>query len=424
MKTAYDTIIIGAGASGMTASIFAAREGRSVLLLEKTAKLGKKILLTGNGRCNISNKFSEEDQKQVKHYFGNNPKFVMSALNKFGYSETKEFFSKLGIEYIEEDSGRMFPASNQAQSVVDVLEYEMRELGVKIVLEANISAIGGSTSGSKFTVHLSDGREFQTPKLIVATGGKTLPGTGSTGDGYSFASQFGHTVIPQFPVYSGFNVTKESEPLNVQLLHKLQGTKLEVGVKAFAEGKLVAENEGTLMFAHYGLSAPGVLEISREVARAMELENKKVEVSINFFPGKQPQDVDQMLVERWTNSPNKTLGFSLVGLLPKKVLPAILEAHGINSDQKVAEISKEKRAEIVKLLTELSFKITSVRGYKEAHFTAGGVDTKEVNPSTLESKLIPGLYFAGEVLDVDGECGGYNLQWAWSSGAVAGASNK
>ena len=418
----YDVVIIGGGASGMMAGIVAARSGQKVLILEKKEKMGKKILLTGNGRCNISNKFAEEDKRQVKHYFGNNPKFVMSVFNKCGYEDTKEFFEGLGIEFVEEDSGRMFPASNQAQSVVDLLEYELKELNVKIIDGVKIKEITKGVA-SKLNVEISDGRVYETPKLIVATGGKTLTGTGSTGDGYEIAEQFGHKIVDTFPVYSGLNITRESDPKLFPIFHMLQGTKLEAGIEAKVDGKIVAENDGTIMFAHYGLSAPGVLEISREIAKEFFLNGKKAEVVVNFFPGKNKKEVEEIIQKIWTNNPNRTLGFSLVGVLPKKVFPAILEVSGIDKDVKVAGVNKERRSKIADLLSNLTFHIDSVRGFEEAHFTAGGVDTKEVNPATLESKLQPGLFFCGEVLDIDGECGGYNLQWAWSSGTVAGSNN-
>ncbi|MBN1332021.1 NAD(P)/FAD-dependent oxidoreductase [Candidatus Dojkabacteria bacterium] len=418
----YETVIIGGGASGIMAAITAARTGRKVVLLEKKEKLGKKILLTGNGRCNISNKFAKEDKRQVKHYFGNNPKFVMSVFNKFGYEETKEFFENLGVKFVEEDNGRMFPAGNQAQSVVDVLEYELRELNIKLINGAGVKEIK-KIGNNKFAVKISDGRVFGTSKLIIATGGKTHEQTGSTGDGYEFARQFGHKIIETFPVYSGLNITKESDSKNFPLLHILQGTKLEAAITARIGSEVIAENTGTVMFAHYGLSAPGILEISREIAREFFLNEKKAEISLNFFPGKNAREVEEMIQRIWTNSPNRTLGFSLIGVLPKKVFPAILETAGMDPSKKVAEINKELRSKIAELLTGLTFQVDSVRGFEEAHFTAGGVDTKEVNPATLESKLQPGLFFCGEVLDIDGECGGYNLQWAWSSGFVAGSIN-
>lgn len=413
MKNKFDAIIIGGGASGIMTAITARRRGKDVLLVEKNDKIGKKILVTGNGRCNISNENVVEDISKPVHYSGSQPKFTLSTLNQFNIYETKEFFRELGIEFNEEDNGRLFPVSNQAQAVVDVLAYELENLGVKIAKPNAPKVIRYDEKTKLYEVVLTDGRHVFAPKLVISTGGKSHSRLGSTGDGYNYAEQFGHSITPLFPAYS---------PLIVKspLCHKLQGVKLEVSVKAIARGKTFAENTGTIMFAHFGLSAPVVLEISREIAEEILVKGNKVSLEVNFVPGIAKHQIDEYLLNRWQTSPNKSLGFSLVGLLPHKVLPAILEVEGIDPEQNVSEITKENRLKIGKLLQEYKFDIEDVRGFDDSHFTAGGVNVKEVSPETLESKIQKGLYFCGEVLDVDGECGGYNLQWAWSSGHVVG----
>ena len=422
MLKQYDAIIIGAGASGMMAAITAKRRGRHILLIERNDQIGKKILVTGNGRCNISNKNVVQDYHKPVHYFGNNPKFVLSVLNQFGLEETLEFFHDLGVEFSEEDEGRLFPISNQAQSIVDVLLYEARELGIKIAKPNTVKNLDFDNDTQLFKLELNDGQEVETRKLVVATGGKSHHELGATDAGYEIATQFKHTITPTFPAYVALSVKSP-------LCHKLQGVKLEVKVKAFsnvADGQgqeLIAENEGTLMFAHFGLSAPSVLEISGQIAYELEVRKRKVKLEINFLPSigeHTDNNLQEIILDRWQKNPNKTLESSFIGVLPKKVFPAILEVNGIDGKIKVAEVTKELRQKIVKLLTQYEFDIDSIRGFDEAHFTAGGVDTKEVDPKTLGSKLQKGLYFCGEILDIDGECGGFNLQWAWSSGAVVG----
>lgn len=415
MTKVYDAIILGGGASGMMAAIMAKRNGKNVIVVEKNQKLGKKILVTGNGRCNIANENAIEDQKKPVHYFGQNPKFVISVLNQFGIKETKNFFSELGIVFKEEDKGRLFPSSNQAQSVVDVLEYELQSLNIKIAEKNTPKKIDFNKKSGNYEVTISDGRVLLGEKLVIATGGLTLPDSGSNGDGYEYAKQFGHTILPTFP---GYVAIRTKSPL----CHILQGVKLEVGVKAYTNNKLIAENTGTIMFAHFGLSAPVILEISRIIAQETIVNKNSVKLTVNFLPDIKNEDLEKTLIKRWSTSPNKPLDLSFIGLLPKKVFPALLDVAGIERGLKCSDVTKELRGKIMKLLSEYEFEIDSVRDYKAAHFTAGGVNTKELNPKTLESKLQEGLYFCGEVMDIDGICGGYNLQWAWSTGAVVGSN--
>jgi hypothetical protein len=416
----YDVIVLGGGASGMVAAIFAKRSGKKVLLIEKNKELGRKILTTGNGRCNISNENVVDDYRTGEHYNGENPKFVISALNQFGLADTKEFFQDLGVEFVEEDEGRLFPASNQAQSVLDVLSYELEQLKVKVITENTVKTLfyqGKEDKKERFSLEITDGRKFSCKNLSLAVGGKTYPNFGSTGDGYDYAKELRHSIIEPFPVYTGLEVDS-------QLYHWLQGTKLEVGIEAFSKGESIGSNVGTIMFSHYGLSAPVVLELSRKISYLMNIEKTQVELEINFLPGIPKEDLEEFLIKRWARFPQKSLARSFDGLLPKKIFPMIMRVEGIDKEITCSEVTVDLRKEIVKLLSEYRVKVTGVRGFEEAHFTGGGVDTKEINPKTLESKITPGLYFCGEILDIDGECGGYNLQWAWTSGAVVGRSVK
>jgi len=412
MENTFDVIIIGAGASGMICAVTAARRGKKVLLLDKNPKPGRKILYTGNGRCNITNEHIAEEASNPVHYHGSFPKFVIPALNRFGLEDTRQFFSELGLETFKEDDGRYFPCSNQAKSVDDVLEFELKRLGVELQLESAVTGVSHLPETSLFKVVVGD-RSYTATKLVIATGGKTLPMSGSTGDGYIFARKLGHKVVDIFPAYVGLKVSSK-------LCKLLQGMKLEVAVQIFSNGHQVGENTGTLMFAHYGLSAPVVLELSRTIAEQIYRYSKKITLKINFLPTIESDQLDSFLAKRFAKLSHKSLGVSFVGLLPHKLFPRILEANGISGEIKCSEVTKEMRKQIVDLLSAHEFNVDGVLGFEDAHFTAGGVNVKEVNPNTMESLLQPGLFFAGEVLDIDGDCGGYNLQWAWSSGYTAG----
>lgn len=396
----------------MVCVITAARAGKHVLLLEKNPKLGKKILYTGNGRCNITNAHVVEDQRGPVHYHGSHPKFVIPALNAFSLEKTKHFFDELGIEFVEEADGRFFPSSNQAQSVVDVLKFELERLDVEIKLETEVKSAKYNKTRKLFEVDSSAGK-YSAPKLVIACGGKSYPKFGSTGDGYTLAKSFEHTVTPTFPAYVALVVDSP-------LCKELQGTKVEVVAKVIVDGKQVAENSGTMMFAHFGLSAPAILELSRLISEQINVNHKKVSLKVNFLPNIKRDKLEEFIISRWSKCPHKSLGFSFVGLLPQKLFPAMLEANSIDTEIKCSQVDKKTRSKIVELLSGYEFEVGGVRGFDESHFTAGGVNVKEVNPNTMESTMQSNLYFTGEVLDIDGDCGGYNLQWAWSSGYVAG----
>lgn len=408
MKSIYDAIIIGAGASGLVCAITAAKNSKKVLLIEKNSKVGRKILYTGNGRCNITNTSVVEDSRNPVHYHGKFPKFVIPALNQFSLADTTEFFSKLGLEFIVESDGRCFPSSNQAQSVVDVLREELERLNVEILLDTPVEEV---SCANRFVV-TAGGKDYQSKKLVIATGGKSYPKFGSSGDGYTFAKKLGHSLVETYPAYVPLTV---DDPI----CKELQGLKLETEVRVFTEGKQVAINSGTLMFAHFGLSAPVVLELSRKISELLA-QKKQVVLKVNLLPGVPREKLDNFLKERFARLHHKTLRNCFVGLLPQKLFPAMLNASKIDGDTNCAQVSKDIRSKIAELLSAYPFKVSGTQGFEEAHFTAGGVNVKEVNPNTMESKLHPGLFLCGEVLDIDGDCGGYNLQWAWSSGYVAG----
>ncbi len=418
MRNIFDVAIIGGGASGLMSAIIARRRGKKVILLEKNEKLGRKILLTGNGRCNISNENVGNLKTIYTKYNGHNPKFAISVFSKFNLAKTKQFFRDIGIEFKEEDNGRLFPVSNEAQSVVEALVYEIKNLSIKVKTKTNVIDTTFDKTKKLFLIKTKQGETIYSQKIVISTGGKTYPVLGTVGDGYKLAQNFGHRIYKQFPSYSGL-ITKS------QICQDLQGVKLITKVKAFLPNtnKPFAQNIGTLMFAHFGLSAPVVLEISRQIAQKLYVEKYPfINLEINLLPDYQINELEKLLIKRWSKQPQKTLASSFIGLLPKKVAPAFFKYHKIDSTTIVSNINKKLRKKIISILTETTFKITDVKGFEIAHFTAGGIDTKEINPNTCESKLQKGLYFTGEVLDIDGICGGYNLQFAWSTGAIAGMS--
>lgn len=401
--------VIGGGASGMMAAIAAARKGREVVIFEKNEKLGKKILITGNGRCNITNR-----NVSWQNYHGEHPKFAASVFSKFSNEDAIKFFEDLGLVLVEEDRGRLFPRSNQAQSVIDVLEHEIDRLDVQVIFNQKIKSI--LKENKQFLITTYQKKQHTFDKLIIATGGKSYPKTGSTGDGFRFAESFGHRVVDPFPSSVPFRIKS-------QVCNKLQGIKVDAELRILFKGKKIAESTDELLFTHLGLSAPAVLETSREVSYLLVKHKKtKVICSINFFPEYSQEELRNMLHDRFEKNPDKKIGNQFIGLLPKKLAPTVFKYKNLDPELISQNSSKKTINRIVNLLTDYQETITGTLGWNQAQFTAGGVDTKEIDSKTMQSKLIDGLYFCGEVVDIDGDSGGYNLQWAWSSGHLAGNS--
>jgi predicted Rossmann fold flavoprotein len=400
-------LVIGGGASGMIAAIIAARNGSKVTILERNEKLGAKIFLTGNGRCNITNR-----SVTWKSYHGKAPKFAASVLAQFSNEDAIKFFEELGLVLVEEDEGRLFPRSQQAQSVVDVLEQELERLGVKVLLNRKTKKI--KVDSCQLTVSTYHKKQYTADAVIIATGGKTYPKTGSTGAGYRFAESLGHNIIKPFPASAPFRIKSV-------VCNKLQGIKVNARLKVFKNKKQISDKTGELLFTHLGLSAPVVLESSRAVSKILNKNPKaNITCSINFFPEYSQDELYKLLKERITTNSERNIGNQFIGMLPKKVAPTILKYSKIDPEQVSRQVSNKTLNKIVKLLTNYPLPVIGVLGWDMAQFTAGGVDVKEINSQTMESKLTPGLFFCGEVVDIDGDSGGYNLQWAWSSGYVAG----
>lgn len=422
--TFYDLIIIGGGAAGQMAAISAKRNNPNlkIAILDRTFTLGRKILVCGAGRCNVTN--IHLDKSIENHYYGANSEFVKSIFSQFSYKDIVNFFNDLGVElYVERktDIGKLFPVTDQAKTITALLENELKILGIDIHINTEVvKAIKGhdtfvldantlNQEGKAVTTN-----QFQSKYLIISAGGKTYPALGSNGSGYSLAQSFGHSIIT--PVPSALPIVTKN-PLS----QELQGVKMELEVTSIIEGNEIKTRTDDVMFTQYGLSGPAILNISREISIHINRENKSnVQAKINFFPGKTANDVRDILGKRWNKRPTLTLEESLFGLFPTKIPAALLKVIGLDKNLPVNKLSEEQINLLVTSLTSYKVEIQATRGWNEAEFTAGGIDTKEVKESTLESKLVNGLYFCGEILDVDGDVGGFNLSWAWSSGNTAG----
>lgn len=427
----YDLIIIGGGAAGQMAAISAKRNNPelSVAILDRTFALGRKILVCGAGRCNITN--INLDKSIKDHYYSSNPEFPEKILTQFGYQDIVEFFNDLGIElYVERKTniGKLFPITDSAKTVTALLEDELARLNIDVFLNTDVTQINPNIKSQITNFQISANKlnaegkvtheeNFSSQKLIISAGGKTYPALGSNGSGYTLIDSFGHNIIK--PVPSALPLVSKN-PLS----HELQGVKMEIEVTSIINNKEVKTRTDDVMFTQYGFSGPAILNISREISIHINREEKSgVQVKLNFFPGKTQSEVTEFLNKRWERRGDQTLEKSLFGIFPNKIPAALLKVIGLNKDIPVSNLTTSQKESLIELLTNFTADISATRGWNEAEFTAGGIDTTEINNQTLESSKIPGLYFCGEILDVDGDVGGFNLSWAWASGYVAGKLN-
>ncbi len=386
----YDVAVIGAGSAGIMAAITASRMGNRVVLVERNPQIGRKLLATGNGRCNLTNARVTADR-----YHGSDREFIETVLDAFDHVATMRFFEALGLLLKEEDNGRVFPRTNQAASVVKVLRLELRRTGVHVMLDAQVKAIRRAAS---WEVSMLDGARVAAERLIVATGGRAAHHFGSTGDGLYWAEKLGHTLTPIHAALVPME-TVETWPKDAQ------GTKVDAAVRATTDGRTIGEASGDVHFASYGVSGPAVMALARAVAPL--LASSRVTLHIDLFPDM----TEAQLREIVARHADRTLQDVLVGLVPSGLIPVVARfAGGMDA--------------VPSVLKNLTLTVSQLRRLKEAQVTAGGITADEIDPRTLESRLLPGLHFAGEVLDVDGDSGGFNLQWAWSSGYVAGLLGK
>lgn len=396
----------------MMAAIVAARNGAEVCIYEKSNRLGKKILATGNGRCNYTN-----INTSVNDYHGNNIKFIDEVINLFDVNSTLNFFEDLGIYPRIEESGKVYPYSLQASSILDNLRYELSRYGIKEITEHKVKSL--RKNKAQFDI-ITDAGIYSADKVIISTGGKAGMQYGCTGDGYELAKGFGHKVISQFPALVQLK-------LNADYLKRISGVKFDGEVSCLSELDLIRKEKGEILFTDYGISGPPILQISREAINLI-YDKKKAYVSIDMFPEFSKNELFDILSERFIRQRDKSIEESFYGFINKKLIPVILNLvlnqdrsfASIKGSEKCVKLNKKNIYSIVNALKEWKIEVVGHNDWQQAQTTAGGVCVDEIYPKTMESKKEKGLYFAGEVLDVDGDCGGFNLQWAWSSGYVAG----
>ncbi len=393
----------------MMAAIKAAENGASVVLLEKMKRAGKKMLITGKGRCNITN--VAEIPELIKNIPGNG-KFLNSCIRAFDNEDVQYFFNGIEVPTKVERGGRVFPVSDKAADVVDAMVLQVHELGVKLYTDVKVSEILVQDNKA-VGVKTDDGQKFEAEAVIIATGGSSYPGTGSTGDGYKMADKIGHKVVTPLPALVPLELEEE-------WVKDLQGLSLKnVRVTLFADEKKVTDMFGEMLFTHFGVSGPIILSLSRKTAQLLE-DGSFVELMIDLKPALSFEQLDARVLRDFEKYQRKEMKNALKDLLPGRLIPPVLDGAYIEPDRMVNSITKEERHRLVNVLKGLLVTVTKTRPIAEAIVTAGGVDVKEINPKTMESKLIKRLYFAGEVVDVDGYTGGYNLQAAFSMGAAAG----
>ncbi len=396
-------IIIGGGAAGLTAAIILSRNGKDVILLEQNNRLGKKILVSGNGKCNISNSCINQNR-----YHSNNPEFIEKVFHEYGTEKIKIFFHSIGLELIEGKEGKLFPMSMQASSVAEILEYEAERNGVEIITKCKVTSI--DKGGNEFKIETCLGSKKCT-HLIIASGSLAAPQLGGSNAGYMFATKMGHSLIPRHPSL----VQLVSEETWVK---DCAGVKVAGIAKLYANREYITEKEGDLLFTNYGISGLAVLDLSREVSTRLA-NFEYCELSLDLIPDISKEKLINMLLARIDKGSEKPIRLWLQGIIHKKLIPIILEQSKARAKTE-KEINRKEINKLVRAIKNLKLSISDTKGFKNAEVAIGGVDTKEVNPQTMESKLVPNLFFVGEILDVDGDRGGFNFHFAWTSAIRAG----
>ena len=415
-----NVLVIGGGPAGLMAAITAAEQGNNVTILEKMESLGKKLLITGKGRCNITN---SAEMQEFMNNIPENSKFLYSAFNSFNNQDIISFLNKQGVATKVERGGRVFPVSDKAKDVLDAFIRRLKELNVqirtnfevkKITIKNNvITGVDGVNKGKQEHI-LAD-------KIIIATGGASYPVTGSTGDGYKLAKELGHTITEIKPSLVPLTCNGKSR----ELCQEMQGLSLRnVKIKVKNDTKTIYEDFGEMLFTHYGLSGPIILSSSAILVRYKNIEEllkqNKIKIYIDLKPALDEEKLDSRILRDFEELKNRQFKNSLDKLLPRKMIEPLISVIGINPEKRINEITREERRKIVETLKNLELTVNGFRGIEEAIITSGGISIKEINPKTMESKIIKGLYFAGEIIDLDAFTGGFNLQIAWSTGYTAG----
>ena len=402
-------LVIGGGAAGMFAAIFAAYNGNEVHLFEKNEKLGKKLFITGKGRCNITN---ASDLEVLFSSVVTNAKFLYSSFYGYTNQDVIDFFENIGVQTKIERGNRVFPVSDHSSDVISGLTKELKKLGVKIHLRTEVERVVGKEHFEQ--IELKNGKKIVGDSCIIATGGFSYQTTGSTGDGYRFAKEMGHQVTEILPSLVPLVIQEE-------YVKELQGLSLRNIEAAVYDGrKKLYSDFGEMLFTHYGVSGPLMLSASSYIAE--KVKEKELKLVIDLKPALTFEQLDGRVLREFEESMNKQFKNAIQKLFPSKLVPVILAVSDIDSEKKVNLITKEERQQFVTLIKNFTLTITGLRDFDEAIITKGGVDVKEINPSTMESKFVQGVYFVGEVLDLDALTGGFNLQIAWSTGHAAGSS--
>ncbi len=397
--------IVGGGASGLMAAIFAARAGADATIYERNERVGKKILATGNGKCNFSNEVMGREA-----YNGSGADIVEAALAQFGVSQTKAFFEEIGMR-IKDRNGYLYPASEQAATVLDVLRYEAARLGVGVHTGCRVIKIEKRKQG--IILKTADGGESQFDAVVLSCGGKAAPKTGSDGAGLLFAAGLGHRIVETVPALTALRCEGD-------FWKSVAGVRCDAKVTLFADSKLRRAERGEVQMTDYGISGIPVFQLSRDAAYALN-EQKEVVAEIDFLPDFDDTENDLFWDKRWDRQGLQTMEQFMTGIVNKKIGLLLLKTAGIGVTGEASRVSEEKRKELKKLFRRFTVRVRQVNSYEQAQVCAGGVDCAELT-GQMESKKAPGVYFAGEIVDIDGRCGGYNLQWAWTSGAIAGTA--
>jgi len=406
----YDLIVVGGGPAGIFAAGFAALQGRRVLLLEKNRRCGTKVLLTGKGRCNITH--AEEDPRRFIEAFGHNGKAFLTALYAFGVDNIVDFFEQRGLKLKAERGGRIFPDQGDATSVQKLLDLFLKESGAQLLTSCRVEKI--NTDSQKIHSVVTSQGEFFADNYVVATGGMSYPETGSTGDGYAWAEQIGHRVVPPqpalVPIRLAVDWTAQVSNFNLK----------NVRIKAAQQGKVIAERFGEAFFTRDGIGGPIILDMSSAVREA--LKKGKVSLLLDLKPAVDDQTFDRRLQRELEAQQNRNFSKALDGLLPKALIPIFLRLVMIDPQKKCHSVTREERQRLLGLFKELELPVTGVGDFKKAIVTSGGVSLRDIDMRTMRSKKIANLYFAGEIIDLDGPTGGFNLQVCWSTGYLAGIS--
>lgn len=404
--TRAEVLVVGGGASGLMAALAARMWGATVVLLEKNPRVGKKLLTTGNHQCNLSNLHLTADR------FHGDPILAMGVIGNFNLNATLALFWRLGLESTRDGEGRVFPRSFQAAAVLDVLRFDAEESGVR--MECGAEVVRLERSGAEFLAETQDGRRFIAGRVILCTGGKAAPQTGSDGRGLELAQRLGHAVVEPFPALVQLKLDGA--------LHKaMEGMRWDAEARLLVDGRTDGTARGEVLFAAYGISGPAVLALSRSAVEAWTA-GRRVELALNLLPEQPEEETLNFIQYRVRNKPQRTLEHFLTGWINKRIGQTLLKSLGLDWARPWSSLTDAEQALLAHTLHDWTFAVAGHTGWPNAQVTAGGVDTAEIHPETLESRKVPGLHFAGEVLDVDGDSGGFNLQWAWSSGWVAGSA--